>query len=168
MDHGELRTANGRSKVLAQLVDLHTGEIAELYRQRTTWHFRRRTSSSDSKDWLNPRWYCCPDGKAVGRITMRPGKDEYGQSPLGCVWSNIRRQATFVSNNSRKELDANDLMPDWTAQCNSCIVPCRNVDTHEWLRVGPVITLGELFVCLGEACTAKAVYVFSAHAAWCH
>ena len=58
--------------------------------------------------------------------------------------------------------DLNDLKPDWAAQVIRCILPCRNADTHthEWLREGPVTTLGELFKHLGTDHTAKAIYAF--------
>ena len=54
----------------------------------------------------------------------------------------------------------NDLKPDWPAPVNRCIPPCQNADTHEWLRKGPVTTLGELFTHLGTDHTAKAIYAF--------
>ena len=51
-------------------------------------------------------------------------------------------------------------MPDWKAQRNRCMVPCPSADTHEWLRAGPVITLGELFLLLGDDYTAKDIDAF--------
>ena len=39
-------------------------------------------------------------------------------------------------------------------------MPCKNADTHEWLRAGPVTTLGELFMNLGTKYTAKEIYAF--------
>ena len=53
--------------------------------------------------------------------------------------------------------DLNDLKPDWPAQVNRCILPCQNVDTYEWLRKGPVTTLGELFSHLGNDHAAKTI-----------
>ena len=53
-----------------------------------------------------------------------------------------------------------DLKPDWPAQVNRCIVPCLNAVTYEWLRKGPVTTLGELFKHVGKNHTAKAIYAF--------
>ena len=103
---GDLKTADGRGKVLTQLVAHHQGEVAELDRALTTWNLRRKTSGSCNKEWLNPQWYCCPDGRAVGCITMKPGKDEYGQSPMTFVWSNMRRQASVVSCYYRRGLAA--------------------------------------------------------------
>ena len=39
-------------------------------------------------------------------------------------------------------------------------MPCKNTDTHEWLRMGPVTTLGELCMHLGKDHAAKAIYAF--------
>ena len=60
--------------------------------------------------------------------------------------------------NLNPDWQRNDLNPDWRAQVNRCIVPCQNADTYEWLRKGPVATLGELFKHLGIVQTAKAIY----------
>ena len=38
----ELRTPDGRSRALTQLVSLHSGDIVELCRQRTIWHLRKK------------------------------------------------------------------------------------------------------------------------------
>ncbi len=34
-------------------------------------------------------------------------------------------------------------------------MPCAGAGDYEWVRVGPVVTLGELFVQLGKFFTAK-------------
>jgi len=40
------------------------------------------------------------------------------------------------------------------------MVPCRNAEEWQWHRAGPVITLGELFMALGQTYTAAAIYNF--------
>ena len=57
-----------------------------------------------------------------------------------------------------------DLAPDWSAQVNRCVAPCRHCETLEWLRSSPVATLGELFMHLGTDHTATAIYAFLSHA----
>ena len=52
------------------------------------------------------------------------------------------------------------MLPCWRKQHNRCIVPCNDADTHEWLRAGPVTTLGELFKHLGTDHAAKTIYGF--------
>ena len=52
------------------------------------------------------------------------------------------------------------MLPCWRKQHNRCIVPCNDADTHEWLRAGPVTTLGELFKHLGTDHAAKTFYGF--------
>ena len=50
--------------------------------------------------------------------------------------------------------------PDWKYQWNKLTVPCKGNWTHEWVRVGPVTTLGQLFLDLGQKYTAKSIYAF--------
>ena len=50
--------------------------------------------------------------------------------------------------------------PDWEAQRYRCVVPCVNTADYEWVRLGPIITLGELFMQLGKFFTAKHIYAF--------
>ena len=52
------------------------------------------------------------------------------------------------------------LLPDWSAQRIRCVLPCQNVSDYEWLRAGPVVTLGELFKHLGTEYTAREIYAF--------
>ena len=40
------------------------------------------------------------------------------------------------------------------------VAPCVNASRHQWHRTGPVITLGEMFLALGQSYTAKAIYAF--------
>ena len=65
---------------------------------------------------------------------MRPGLDEYGQSPVQHVWDGTASQARLAQKNSDVEWRVKDLMPDWAAQRNRCIVPCYKADVYEWLR----------------------------------
>ena len=76
------------------------------------------------------------------------------------VWDDTVRQARLVHVNSRVEWSTKVLMPDWAAQRSRCIVPCYNAGMYEWLRSGPVTTLGELFMDWGETYTAKVIYAF--------
>ena len=50
--------------------------------------------------------------------------------------------------------------PDWAAQRYRCVVPCASAANYEWVRLGPVVTLGELFVKLGRVFAAKHIYAF--------
>ena len=89
--------------------------------------------------------------------------DQYGR-PSGkgtqALYLEISSQVILEQRHSQTQWSRDDLYPDWAAQCNRCIVPCKGTDRYEWLRKSPVITLGELFKPLGTDHTAKAIYAF--------
>ena len=150
----------GRSRAMSNLVSLHAGEIVELDPQRTRWELRRKllAPGSASVAWENVQWNCREDGAPVGESPDSPSEDEYGQSSAQDAGQVAAAQVNLEQRFSQGvEWHMRDLMPDWSAQRNRCIVPCKNADTHEWLRRGPVATLGELFKDLGTDHTAKEI-----------
>ena len=56
--------------------------------------------------------------------------------------------------------DPSDYEPDWSQQRNRCVVPCKNAVEYEWVRTGPVVTLGELFLRLGRDFSCRKIYGF--------
>ena len=50
----ELTTVEGCGKAISNSVSLHSGEVAELDPQRTTWCLRQKAPGSASADWGNP------------------------------------------------------------------------------------------------------------------
>ena len=86
--------------------------------------------------------------------------DEYGQSLAGDADKEISSQVGAEQRHSGTQWNRNDLMPDWAVQRKRCAVPCQNAIEYEWLRAGPITTLGELFQHLGTEFTAKEIYAF--------
>jgi hypothetical protein len=56
-----------------------------------------------------------------------------------------------------------DLFPDFKKQMNRMVVPCVWSEWHFWVRVGRVISLGELFELLHSEYTAREIYYFYLH-----
>ena len=67
-----------------------------------------------------------------------------------------RKQVMTVEPNLRMA----DLMPHWHKQRYRVIVPCVGTKKYQWHRTGQVVALGELFMALGQTCTASAIYSF--------
>ena len=61
---------------------------------------------------------------------------------------------------SEERLRRRDMLPGWPEQRNRCIVPRKRADTRERLRMGPVTTLGDLFIDFGTAHTARVICAF--------
>ena len=83
---------------------------------------------------------------------MRPGIDEYGQSPLAEAQNDIRAligelQRSLAEDEQR---DPRDYAPQWSEQRYRCVVPCAKADQYEWVRTGKVATVGELAMELGK------------------
>ena len=159
----QLDTPVGRGKALTQLVALHSGEVVELDRARTSWHLRRKSapgsaSAGSVPEWQSPQWHCLEHGRPVGQSTDKPGRDEYGRSAVMNVKSYMEDQAKHAA--TRMGLKHHDFLPAWDEQTNRVLVPCKNADEWQWHRSGPVITLGELFMALGKNYTASAIYNF--------
>ncbi len=156
----EMDTLLGRAKALTQLVSAHAGEIVELDRRRTTWHLRRKPPpGSASAEWRSAQWHCLEGGWPVRDRTPVSRQDEYGRSAVNDVFVDIGKQAKEVAG-SMRTCKPRDLHPEWKAQVSRLIVPCRKAEEWQWHRAGPVITLGELFLALGKAHTAAAIYSF--------
>ena len=60
----------------------------------------------------------------------------------------------------KRKRDDSDYEPDWPRQRHRCVVPCANAAECEWVRTGEVVTLGELFMRLGEQFTCRQIYAF--------
>ena len=53
-----------------------------------------------------------------------------------------------------------DFLPDWSKQVSGILVPCKRAPEFQWYRTGPVVTLGELFLALGQRFAASAIFAF--------
>ena len=71
----QLRTVEGRSKAITQLVSLHAGEVVELNPRRSTWLLRPKAAGPASADWQNEQWHCRQNGKPIG--THDDDRDQY-------------------------------------------------------------------------------------------
>ena len=72
----------------------------------------------------------------------------------------LRRQHEQISQIQDPGLTVDMLMPNWEGQWSRLLVPCADAGDYMWFRTGKVITLGELFLALGEVYTAAAIYTF--------
>ena len=164
----QLATPVGRAKALTQLVALHSGEVVELDRTRTRWHLLRKAApglasaasvaESANIDWMSPQWYCREHGLPVGPPKVKPARDEFGRSAVRDVNCDMDCQARIVS--ETMHLPPYHFWPAWEEQTNRVLVPCKIAEQWQWHRAGPVITLGELFLALGQSYTASAIYSF--------
>ena len=153
-----LATEDGRSQAPTQLVSLHSGEIVELDPRVARWLLVKKAPGSASDfETFGPQWYCCEGGHPVGESDVPPGRDRYGQSPLAEAQQDIEHQISTLRGllSAREQRRPQDYAPQWSQQRYRCVVPCAAAVEYEWVRLCPVITLGELFMELGNAFTAK-------------
>ena len=54
------------------------------------------------------------------------------------------------------------LQPDWAKQVLRIVVPCAGTDRFQWVRTGPVVTLGQLLLILGRHFSASKILHFIA------
>ena len=141
-----------RVQVLLQLVSRHAGEVVEIDRARTTWHLRRKPQSIS---------HSCEGG------AQDSGEGKFDSSATaGCaiLSPELIKQAQDmlqqIRMHSSTHLCVLDLLPDWPNQESGILVPCKQAPEFQWYRAGPVVTLGELFLALGQRFAASAIYAF--------
>jgi len=154
--HEQLQTIEGQAKTLTQLVNKHSGELVELEADaKATRGGWRLVSGSHDQFELGEQWFCIQGGKAVGpgdiQKEWKPSKETTQEEDreIICVLSQEPSSA------SSQRLSRRDLQPDWDGQQYRVTVPCVGTKRYCWVRMGAVITLGQLFLILGTACKAK-------------
>ncbi len=165
----QLNSADDRARAVVQLATaLHAGEVAELDPDCTRWHLVAKAPGSASAPQDSPQFYCAPSGAPV----LRPPEQcyEFGRPPLQAAgWSRFdyagARTRSEIARLQRllggkRKRDHSDYEPDWPRQRHRCVVPCANAAEYEWVRTGEVVTLGELFMRLGEQFTCRKIYAF--------
>ena len=73
---------------------------------------------------------------------------------------NIEVRRVLQEPMAKSRLSAAQLASDFQQQHLRVIVPCAGTTEYEWRRTGVVVTLGELFILLGEKWAAAAIYYF--------
>ena len=153
----QLLTLEGRARAVVQLVSKHSGELVELDRNRAAWILRLVVPGSASTMYSD-QWQCRGDGKEADTAEF-----EFGAPPQGGLPSDTSLVMNFESKRVMRmepELRRADLSPDWGRQRYRVLVPCVGTEKYQWHRTGQVVALGELFMALGQTCTASAIYSF--------
>ncbi len=160
----QLETTAGRARAVSQLAGgLHKGEVVELDPDRTRWILvQKAPGSAGSPAGLGAQWFCVAGGHPVGTGVHAQHWQEFGQVRGQVAVADLRAQIDLVQgrlgNAGTVRWEA--YFPDWAEQRYRCVVPCAGAGDYEWVRVGPVVTLGELFMQLGKFFTAKHIYAF--------
>ncbi len=160
----QLETADGRARAVAQLATRwHNGEVVELDPERTTWVIVEKTlGSASAPAGFSPQWFCVAGGHPVGATLPVSQWQEFGHPRSQAALADIVDQIDELQGRlgNARTVDWHAYCPDWAAQRIRCVVPCANAAGYEWVRLGPVATLGELFMQLGKFFTAKHIYAF--------
>ena len=162
---GQLYTWQGRAQAITQLELKHSGEMVELDPRTSGWRLLDISNMPVSERIPRPEQiWCVPDGQTRSKSQYEHYLVVYPtRYDCGC---NTSQEALYdqhhqcVSEYLRTGFSVESLMPDWDEQWNRLQVPCTYAPGHMWFRTGRVITLGELFLALGEEYTAKAIYAF--------
>ena len=153
----QLLTKEGRAQAVGQLVTKHSGELVELDRNRVGWVLRLVVPGSASTTY-SEQWQCREDGKEADTHEFEFGAPPERGLPtdakvlMSCELKEVIRM--------EPELSRGQLAPDWGRQRYRVLVPCVGTDKYQWHRTGQVVALGELFMALGQKCTASAIYSF--------
>ena len=153
---------------LTKLVNKHSGELVEVDVTRTGWKLVPTPPGSASDVWTE-QWFCFPNGKEVdARLSSAETQQALEQwAPLlggqgechGIMGVEISRVLHSGSAKART-LSVNDLRADWLRQTFRVLAPCKGTKDFQWVRTGAVISLGQLFLVLGETFTAAEIYQF--------
>ena len=153
----QLLTQEGRAQAVVQLVNKHSGELVELDRSRAGWILLPVVPGSAST-MFSDQWRCREDGKEADTEEF-----EFGAPPRSGMPSSVQLGINCESKNvlyTEPKLRMADLSPDWGRQRYRVLVPCVGTEKYQWHRTGQVVALGELFMALGQTCTASAIYSF--------
>ncbi len=103
------------------------------------------------------QWHCIAGGGHAGQADVEYG---FHNHSAGVVRSMADQIANVLSepDGDAGSLYACDLAPDWRGQQCRVVVNCVGTTQWEWRRIGLVVTLGELFLLLGQDWTAAAIY----------
>ena len=138
----------------------HSGELVEPEATRGAWILQKSGPGSASASQWGEQWFCREGGEAL--------------PPNACdeEFDALRNDCGFPSNmctyldglylsameSSMKEnpdvvaelLTWKDLMPDWRRQAYRTFCPCMGTKEWIWCRTGPVFSLGQLLLILGQ------------------
>ena len=155
----ELPEDKSMPEKLQLLRNRHDGEIVEVDKGTTTWILGPKLSDSIRADAELKQLWCFGSGNNVASETRSADVDEFGrprfQAAEGIMHQRIQELAVVDTGIRSMNLD-----PAWDIQQERLTVPCIMSQTWHWYRVGPVITLGELFSAFGHKYTAKEIYRF--------
>ncbi|CAK0799542.1 unnamed protein product [Prorocentrum cordatum] len=160
----QLETADGCARAVVQLATgLHKGEVVELDPEQTRWVLvEKAPGSASASTGFSAQWFCVAGGQPAG-VNLFPHQwPEFGQPRGQIALADIRDQIAGLQGRlgNADTVDWRTYCPDWVAQRYRCVVPCASTTDYEWVRLGPVVTLGELFVQLGKFFTAKRMCAF--------
>ena len=121
------------------------------------------------------QWFCCPGGKPLDPKLPQAERDdhilEWGLLPKGHddvrlkMSEDVKRALDTASGSanaigSPAQLTKNMLKPDWVNQIVRVVVPCVGTNRFHWVRIGPVVSLGQLFLILGKLFSAAQIFHF--------
>ena len=152
----QLSTALCQARGVVQLAAKHSGEVVELDRNKMSWVLHSLAPGPASAEW-SPQWRCAENGEPP-----ECAKDlEYGYPPAQDSFRKMNSEVERVlRESSGLGINRNTLAPNWAAQCLRTVVPCVGANAYEWRRTGQVVTLGALFMALGNKWSALFIYYF--------
>ena len=162
---GQLDTWQGRAQAITQLQTKHSGEVVELDPRTQGWRLLdiNNVPVSDRAASSEQVW-CMPNGRTRSNceyeqfLLWYPTAYDCGYNASAEALYSQHQQCSHEVQHTGLSFDS--FMPDWDEQWNRLQVPCARAPGYMWFRIGRVITLGELFLALGQVYTAKAIYAF--------
>jgi hypothetical protein len=151
---------------ISKLVALHSGEVVELDRDQCTWTLHLSTTPGSASVVWTEQFYCLNDGARVAEESRRETNATARrqlQFEMGYHVTDDRKMVMDIECKrvaATTGIEPGALLPNWDEQKLRIVVPCRGTQLYEWRRGGPVGTLGELMLKLGEEYDAAQIYYF--------
>ncbi len=152
-----------RFEVLTNLTRKHSGELVAADKTRDYWRLVAVAPGFATVDWGEQFW-CFEDGQPIPDLwDVETRQEAYKQ-----WWPFVPGQANvleFLMEEDQRAvrrvfLHADALKPAWDQMRFRHVCPCVDTDKYAWVRQGKVVSIGELFMLLGQEYTAAEIYAF--------
>ena len=149
-----------RFDALTNLTRMHTGELVATDQTRDYWRLVAVVPGFARAEWGEQFW--CFEG---GGQIPESWDELVRQEAHPQWWANVAGQHSVLQlmaedrkSAQRHGLSAKAVQPDWDRMRFRHVCPCVDTEEYAWVRHGAVVSVGELFMILGQEYTAAEIY----------